>query len=149
MIRALLFVVAIFLLLVFNELSECKDSYIVAAIAATIVSIIPPMFYRSGIAKKLVIVVHIICNGRFASPIDRLGRRLYEVCKTKAGRDTVLVYASTIVVAYAMITVAGHFMKRPAKSDKASTTKFLEKTSRSVERMSRPLRRRRDEKEEP
>ena len=120
-LSALLFVVAILLLLVFNELSECKDSYIVAAIAATIVSIIPPMFYRSGIAKKLVIVVHIICVTVASHLLSTVWAEVfYEVCKTKAGRDTVLVYASTIVVAYAMITVAGHFMKRPEKPDKAS-----------------------------
>ena len=59
-LTALLFVIALFLLLVYNEISGCKKSTIVSAIVATIVSIIPPMFYRSGVAKKLVMVTHII-----------------------------------------------------------------------------------------
>ena len=120
-LSALLFVVAILLLLVYNELYDCKDTYIVGAIAATIVSIIPPMFYRSGIAKKLVIVVHIICVTVASHLLSTVWAEVfYKVCKTKADRDTVLIYASTIVVAYAMMTVAGHFMKRPQKADKAS-----------------------------
>ena len=118
-LSALLFVVAILLLLVYNELSDCKDTYIVGAIAATIVSIIPPMFYRSGIAKKLVIVVHII-----STVASHLLSTVWLKYSAKSARQRQTghgaIYASTIVVAYAMMTVAGHFMKRPEKSDKAS-----------------------------
>lgn len=115
---ALLFIVAVLLLLTFNEISECKDSYIVAAIVSTIVSIIPPMFYRSSIAKKLVMVVHIICVTVASHLLSVVWAEVhYGICKTKASKETVMIYTSSIVVAYAMMTVAGHFMKGKEKTE--------------------------------
>ena len=117
-LSALLFVVAILLLLVYNEISACKDTYIVGAIASTIVSLIPPMFYRSGIARKLVMVVHIVCVTVASHLLSVVWAEVfYGICKTKADKDTVTIYTSTIVVAYAMTTVAGHFMKRKEKPE--------------------------------
>lgn len=115
-LSALLFVVGLLLLLVYNELSACKDTYVVPAIIATIISILPPMFYRFEVGRKLVMVVHIICVTVASHLLSVVWAEIfYGVCKTKASKDTVLLYSSVIVVAYAMMTVAGHFMKRKPK----------------------------------
>ena len=117
-LSVLLFIVAVLLLLVYNELAECSESYVVSAIVATILSILPPMFYRSSVVpKKIVMVVHIV----FVTVASHLlsvvwSEIFYDVCKTKGSKDTVLLYSSIIVVSYAMITVAGHFMKREKDS---------------------------------
>lgn len=117
-LSALLFVVGILLLLVYSEISDCKDTYIVSAIGATILSIVPPMFYRSSIPRKLVMVVHIVCVTIASHLISVVWAEVfYGLCKTKANKDTVVLYLSTIVVAYAMMTVAGHFMKRKEKPE--------------------------------
>ena len=115
-LTALLFVIALFLLLVYNEISGCKKSTIVSAIVATIVSIIPPMFYRSGVAKKLVMVTHIILVTIASHFLSVVWAEIhYGICKTAGDKDMVLVYASLVVVAYASSTVAGHFLKRKEK----------------------------------
>lgn len=118
----LLFFVAVFLLLVFNEINECKDTYIVPAIVATIVSIVPPMFYRSSyIPRKLTMTIHIVtftvaahCLSVVYAEID------YMVCKPKtSSRETTLLYAAVVVIAYASTAVAGHFMKRKEKKEES------------------------------
>jgi uncharacterized membrane protein len=115
-LSALLFVVGLLLLLVYNEISTCNETCVVAAIVAVLVSIVPPMFYRSGIARKLVMVVHIVCVTVASHLLSVVWAEIfYAVCKTKGNKDTALLYASTAVVAYAMMTVAGHFMKRKPK----------------------------------
>lgn len=116
LLTALLFVIALFLLLVYNEISGCKKSTIVSAIVATIVSIIPPMFYRSGIDRKIVMVVHIVLVTIASHFLSVVWAEIhYGICKTRGEKDMVLVYASVIVIAYAMSTVVGHFMKRKEK----------------------------------
>ena len=111
-LSALLFIIAILLLLTYNEISECKDTFIVGAIVSTIVSIIPPMFYRSGIDKKIVMVVHIVCVTVASHLLSVVWAEVhYEICKTKASKETVMIYTTSIVVVYALMTVAGHFMK--------------------------------------
>jgi len=116
LLTALLFVIALFLLLVYNEISGCKKSTIVSAIVATIVSIIPPMFYRSGIDRKIVMVVHIVLVTIASHFLSVVWAEIhYGICKTKGEKDMVLVYASVVVIAYAMSTVVGHFMKRKEK----------------------------------
>ena len=116
LLTALLFVIALFLLLVYNEISGCKKSTIVSAIVATIVSIIPPMFYRSGIDRKIVMVVHIVLVTIASHFLSVVWAEIhYGICKTRGEKDLVLVYASVIVIAYAMSTVVGHFMKRKEK----------------------------------
>ena len=111
-LSALLFIIAILLLLTYNEISECKDTFIVGAIVSTIVSIIPPMFYRSGIDKKIVMVVHIVCVTVASHLLSVVWAEVhYEICKTKASKETVMIYTTSIVVAYALMTVVGHFMK--------------------------------------
>ena len=114
----LLFIVAVLLLLVYNELAACSDSYVVSAIVATILSILPPMFYRSRVVpKKIVMVVHIVFVTVSSHLLSVVWSEIfYDVCKTKASKDTVLLYSSVIVVSYAMITVTGHFMKREKDS---------------------------------
>ena len=118
LLTALLFVIALFLLLVYNEVSGCKKSTIVSAVVATIVSIIPPMFYRSGVARKLVMVVHIVLVTIASHFLSVVWAEIhYGICKTKGEKDMALVYSSIIVIAYAMSTVAGHFMKRKEKDE--------------------------------
>lgn len=111
-LSALLFILAIFLLLTYNEISECENSFVVGAIVSTIVSIIPPMFYRSVSNKKIVMIVHIVCVTIASHLLSVVWAEVhYEICKTKASKETVMLYTSSIVVAYALMTVAGHFMK--------------------------------------
>lgn len=116
-VSALLFFVILLLLLLFNELSDCADSYIVSAVVATIVSTVPPMFYRSSfVAKKIIMVVHIIIVTVASHLLSQIWSEVfYRVCPTKTDKDTVLIFCSVLVVAYAMITVFGHFMKRSEK----------------------------------
>lgn len=116
LLTALLFVIALFLLLVYNEVSGCKKSTIVSAVVATIVSILPPMFYRSGVAKKIVMVVHIVLVTIASHFLSVVWAEIhYGICSTKGEKDMALVYASVIIIAYAMSTVVGHFMKRKEK----------------------------------
>lgn len=128
-LSALLFVVVILLLLLFNELSECSDSYIVSAIVATIVSTVPPMFYRSSkMLKKIVMVIHIITVTVASHLLSQVWSEVfYGVCTTKADKDTVLLYGSVVVVAYAMITVFGHFMKRSEKETNYDSLQSVER----------------------
>jgi len=112
-LTALLLVIALFLILVYNQIGECKKSTITSAIIATILSIIPPMFYRSGVGRKFVMVVHIVLVTIASHFLSVVWAEIhYGICKTEGEKDMALVYASVIIIAYAMSTVAGHFMKR-------------------------------------
>ena len=113
-LSALLFLVAVSLLLVFNEISDCKDTYVVSAMIAAIVSVLPPMFYRSSVPRKIVMVVHIVAVTVASHLLSVVWTEIdYKLCKPKnSTRATTLIYASVVVVGYAMMTVAGHFMKR-------------------------------------
>ena len=113
-LSALLFLVAVFLLLVFNEISDCKDTYVVSAMIAAVVSVLPPMFYRSSVPRKIVMVVHIVAVTVASHLLSVVWAEIdYKLCKPKnSTRATTLIYASVVVVGFAMMTVAGHFMKR-------------------------------------
>ena len=112
-LTALLFVLALFLLLTYNEIVDCKKSTVVSAIVSTILSIIPPMFYRSGIDKKIVMVIHIVTVTIASHFLSVVWAEIhYEICETSGEKDMALVYASIAIIAYALTTVAGHFMKR-------------------------------------
>jgi len=116
LLTALLFIIALFLLLVYNEISACKKSTIVSAIVATIVSTLPPMFYRSGVDKKVIMVLHIILVTIASHFLSVVWAEIhYGICSTKGEKDMVLVYASVVIIAYAMTTVVGHFVKDKEK----------------------------------
>lgn len=116
-LTAFLFILGLFLLLTYNEIADCKKSTIVSATVATILSIIPPMFYRSGVGKKIVMVIHITVVTIASHFLSVVWAEIhYEVCKTAGEKDMALVYASVVVVVYALITVAGHFIKREEKA---------------------------------
>ncbi len=116
-LSALLFLVAIFLLVVFNEINECKDTYVVSAMIAAVISVLPPMFYRSSIPKKIVMVVHIVAVTVASHLLSVVWAEIdYGICKpSNSSKSTTLIYASVVVVGYALMTVAGHFMKRKSE----------------------------------
>lgn len=116
-LTALLFIVGLFLVLLYNEIGDCKDTYLLAAIVCVLVSILPPMFYRSTLVpRKAVIVVHITSVTVASHLLSVVWAEIdHGTCKAKVGKDTALAYASVVIVSYALMTVAGHFMKRDKK----------------------------------
>lgn len=113
----LLLATLICLYLVHMDVGECDDSFTVSALVATIISTIPPMFYRSG-ERKLVLNVHIASVTIAAHFLSTVWAFVYYK-QCKGAKDTTLAFASIAVVSYALTTVVGHYMKGKKKEYEA------------------------------
>jgi len=106
------------LYLVHMDIGQCDDSFTVSALVATIISTIPPMFYRSEGARKLVLNVHIASVTVAAHFLSTVWAGVYYK-QCKGVKDTTLSFASIAVVSFALTTVVGHMLKGKGKEYEA------------------------------